>query len=152
MKYKLFIDTNVFVEYYEKRAQFESVRTLFNMLEDGACYGVISIGSFYTLSYILDHELRRKDCRDPERTKIVRAVLHHTLELVDVAASNRETLLRGVSDTSFRDIEDSFQHQAALSSECDFIITLNAKDFSSSKVRVMSPVEFVERWNLTAKK
>ncbi len=27
---KLFIDTNIFIEYFEKRQQFDSVRKLFN--------------------------------------------------------------------------------------------------------------------------
>ena len=31
---KLFIDTNIFIEYFECRLQFESVRKIFNALED----------------------------------------------------------------------------------------------------------------------
>lgn len=57
---KLFIDTNIFVEYFEKRQQFESVRILFNTLEDGVHTGYISTGSFYTLAYIIDQGFKRK--------------------------------------------------------------------------------------------
>ena len=51
---KLFIDTNIFVEYFEQRLQCESVKKLLNTLEDGIHTGYISTGSFYTLAYIID--------------------------------------------------------------------------------------------------
>ena len=36
---RLFIDTNIFVEYFERRAEFDSVQMLFNALEEGVHYG-----------------------------------------------------------------------------------------------------------------
>ena len=51
---KLFIDTNIFIEYFECRLQFESLRKIFNALEDKRHVGFISIGSFYTIAYIVD--------------------------------------------------------------------------------------------------
>lgn len=55
---KLFIDTNIFIEYFECRLQFESVRKIFNALEDKRHVGFISIGSFYTIAYIVDQGSR----------------------------------------------------------------------------------------------
>lgn len=38
---KLFIDTNIFVEYFEQRSEFASVQVLFNALEDKVHTGYI---------------------------------------------------------------------------------------------------------------
>ena len=57
---KLFIDTNIFIEYFERRLQFDSVRLLFNALEDRIHTGYISVGSFYTIAYIVDRDSKKK--------------------------------------------------------------------------------------------
>ena len=43
--HKIILDANIFIEYFEERQHFESVRLLFNVLEDGMHTGYISIGS-----------------------------------------------------------------------------------------------------------
>lgn len=80
---KLLIDTNIFIEYFEKRQHFESVRMLFNALEDGIHTGYISTGSFYTLAYIVDQGFKRKGYNKPERLDFVRSVLLGVLDLVN---------------------------------------------------------------------
>ena len=71
---KLFIDTNIFIEYFEKRLQFDSVRLLFNALEDGIHMGYISVGSFYTIAYIVDQGFKKKGLNKLERVDLVRSV------------------------------------------------------------------------------
>lgn len=143
---KLFIDTNIFVEYFEKRTEFDSVQTLFNTLEDGIHSGYISVGSFYTLAYIADQGFKRKGYDKTERLELVRSVLLGVLNLVEVVGINNEELREGVCDDSFTDLEDSFQHQVALLGECDAIITLNVKDFKGvnlQRIRVFTPKQFM---------
>lgn len=145
---KLFIDTNIFVEYFEKRTQFESVRTLFDMLENEVHVGYISVGSFYTIAYIVDQGFKRKGLQKPERLNIVRSVLLEVLDLVRVMDISNEELLNGVNDLSFTDLEDSFQYQVSLSGNCDFIITINIKDFKGvdGSIKVCTPQQFVEEY------
>lgn len=81
---KLFIDTNIFVEYFEQRSEFASVQVLFNALEDKVHTGYISVGSFYTLAYIVDQGFKRKGYNKNERLKFVRSVLLSILDLVTV--------------------------------------------------------------------
>ena len=89
---KLFIDTNIFIEYFECRLQFESVRKIFNALEDKRHVGFISIGSFYTIAYIVDQGFKRKGLNKLERIDLVRSVLIKVLDLAQVIGANNETL------------------------------------------------------------
>lgn len=50
---KLFIDTNIFIEYFECRLQFESVRKIFNALEDKRHVGFIYLSVLFKLLHIL---------------------------------------------------------------------------------------------------
>ena len=143
---RLFIDTNVFVEYFEKRRQFESVKLLFNRLEEGIYEGYISGGSFYTIAYIVDRGFRKKGIHGQERLDCVRLVMKEILDLVKVINIDNEKLLEGVNDITFSDMEDSFQYQTALYGDCEYIITLNTKDFCASnrQLKVYMPQQFVE--------
>lgn len=146
---KLFIDTNIFVEYFERRLQFESVRILFNALEDGIHTGYISVGSFYTIAYIVDQGFKRKGYNKLERVDFVRSVLLRILDFTYVLGINKESLRNSVNNMSFTDLEDSFQYQVALEGECDMLITLNTKDFkgaNSSLMQVVTPQQFVEEY------
>lgn len=144
---KLFIDTNIFIEYFEKRLHFDSVRLLFNALEDGIHIGYISVGSFYTIAYVVDQGFKRKGFTKQERVELVRSVLLQILDFTTVVEIDNETLRNGINDLSFIDLEDSFQHQVAVAGGCDMLVTLNIKDFKGvdvSAIKVVTPKQFVE--------
>lgn len=145
---RIFVDTNVFIEYIEKRIYFREVRLLFDVLEEKIHTGYISGGSFYTIAYIIDRGLRRKGVCNPERSLQVRSALLQILDLVDVVNIGNDDLLIGVSDTSFTDLEDSFQYHTALKARCDVLVTLNIKDFKpvGGSVRIISPEDFVREF------
>ena len=55
----------------------------------------------------------------------------------------------GIDDIHFNDIEDSYQYQAALSSGCDVLLTLNIHDFqhvSPTLLKIYTPVEFLAEY------
>ena len=146
---KLFIDKNIFIEYFEKRQQFDSVRKLFNTLEDGTHTGYISVGSFYTIAYIVDQGFKRKGLNKLERVDIVRSILTNILDFTTVIDIDNETLRESINNMQFTDLEDSFQYQAALSGNCDILITLNIKDFKGSnpkQIKTITPQQFVEEY------
>lgn len=120
---KVFLDTNVFIEYIEKRLQFDAVRQIFNLLEDGKLTGVVSAGSLYTIVYILEQGLKRKGIHNPEKLERTREGMNLILDLVEVAVMGKKMFRDGVNDSSFHDLEDSFQYQCALTAQCDVFIT-----------------------------
>ena len=55
---KVFLDTNVFVEYFQKRKQYKEVSEIFSAIEDNRIKAVVSVGCIYTLAYIVRMELK----------------------------------------------------------------------------------------------
>jgi predicted nucleic acid-binding protein len=56
---------------------------------------------------------------------------------------------RIISD-NFKDLEDSYQYQAALNCNADVLLTINIKDFDGVKdkqqIKIMTPQTFVEQY------
>lgn len=50
----------------------------------------------------------------------------------------------------FKDLEDSYQYQAALNCDADVLLTINIKDFDGVKdkqqIKIMTPQTFVEQY------
>ena len=65
---------------------------------------------------------------------------------ISVAGHDKESLLCGLSDVRFKDIEDSCQFQAAKAAGCDVLITFNTDDFPVSggiTPTVITPYDFL---------
>ena len=146
---KVFLDTNIFLEYFEQRRECQSVAKLFDAIEDGKVKGVVSVGCAYTLAYLIRMELKRQSIHRPEQTIKLRSTLNTILSMVTSVGITHKRLILGVNDANFDDIEDSFQYQSALQSKCDALITINLRDFENvdaSKIEIMSPTEFVNKY------
>lgn len=141
---KVFLDTNVFLDYFQHREQYKAVSYLLNAVEDGRIKAVISVGGIYTLSYLVRMELKKKGIYRPEQTLRLREILNGVVELAMVKGISHKMTCRAINDKGFDDIEDSFQHQCAVESMCDIIITINKKHFTYSEIPVMTPQEFVD--------
>jgi len=146
---RVFLDTNIFLEYFEQRRECQSVAKLFDAIEDGKVKGVVSVGCAYTLAYLIRMELKRQGIHRPEQTIKLRSTLNTILSMVTSVGITHKRLIQGVNDENFDDIEDSFQYQSALQSKCDALITINLRDFENvdaSKIEIMSPTEFVNKY------
>ncbi|MCQ2257936.1 MAG: PIN domain-containing protein [Bacteroidaceae bacterium] len=142
---KIFLDTNVVMDYLASRGDVESVSKIFNQIENGVHSASISIGSFYTITYLTEIFLKSKGLEKSERIKMLRATLESLLVYINVAGHTKAQLLKGVKDIEFQDIEDSYQYQAALTAECECLITSNIKDFSELEnplIDIVLPKEF----------
>lgn len=146
---KVFLDTNIFLEYFEQRREYEAVGKLLNAIEERQLTGVVSVGCVYTLAYLIRMELKRQGIHRPEQTERLRSLLGIILHLVKAVGVNHQRLKAGVADVSFDDVEDSFQYQSALQAKCDALVTINLRDYSgadASRIEVLSPAEFVGKY------
>ena len=146
---KVFLDTNIFLEYFERRRQYQYVSQLLSAVEDGRLKAVVSAGCIYTLAYLVRSELKRQGIHRPEQTVRLRQTLDIVLSLVTVAGISHKRMVSGNSDPAFDDIEDSFQYQCALHNKCDALVTINLKDFSradTSAMEILSPEEFAGKY------
>ncbi len=141
----IFCDTNIIVEFLEKRLQHQAVAKVLAL--PAQKYKLfLSEGGFYTITFLVDKQLRRLEIYNPERLEKERKILLRILETFNIAHADKEGLGRGVSDGDFKDLEDSYQYQAALDCDADFLLTINVKDFrekTSSKMKILAPQDFV---------
>lgn len=146
---KVFLDTNVFLEYFEQRRECQAVGQLLSAVEDGKVKAVVSAGCIYTLTYLIRMELKRKDIHRPEQTLRLRTMLNTVTSMVTVGGLSHKRIIKGINDLAFDDVEDSFQYQCGLQAKCDALVTINLRDYNNvdtSKMVIMSPTEFVEKY------
>ena len=146
---KVFLDTNIFLEYFEQRREYQAVDKLLCAIEDGKMKAVVSAGCVYTLAYLVRVELKRQGIHRPEQTLRLRSTLNTVMSMVTVVGMSHKRLLQGINDLAFDDVEDSFQYQCALQNKCDALVTINLKDYrnaDTAKMEILSPTEFVDKF------
>ncbi|MBQ0046670.1 MAG: PIN domain-containing protein [Prevotellaceae bacterium] len=144
---KIFFDTNIILEFLQQRMQADLVEQILELASQRGDELYISVGSFYTITYIIEQHLRRTKSYSPEdRLKKLRNILSGILDEFKIIWHNNETLLAGVTDSAFYDLEDSYQHQAALMAGCKYLLTINDKDFAkidTSRITITTPQQFL---------
>ena len=146
---KIFLDTNIFLEYFEQRREHRAVSRLLSAVEDGRLKAIVSVGCVYTLTYLIRMELKRKEIHRPEQTMQLRATLDTVMSMVTVGSLSQRRVIHAINDIAFDDVEDSLQYQCALQSKCDAFITINLRDYrnaDTANIEIMSPKEFVEKY------
>lgn len=142
---RVFLDTNVILEFFIEREDVRTAAQLFNRLKDEKAEMYMSVGSFCTMMFLIDKYLRKELGLTSEvRIATLRSLAVKILKAISVVEHDNESLLRGVEDVQFKDIEDSCQYQAAVVAGCDFIITYNVKDYPHTLLPVFSPSDFLQ--------
>lgn len=145
---KIFIDTNIILEYLLNREESENVDMILSWAEENKCELVISAGAAYTLTYSIDRYLcKEKLVYNPQRTKILRDIMQHIFDRYIVCGMDSADFYNAVSNPSFIDLEDSYQWEIAKLANCDVLLTINIKDYKDasyvSALNVVSPSEFI---------
>ena len=133
---RVFLDTNVILDYLLKRQPFyEDSKKVFERclwkLE-----GCISPHSLIDIFYMLSEHTDKgvEYCRNTIlKLRTVLAVVPEDDDRVYSAAKN----------DAFADFEDSMQAECAITANADYIITRNEKDFTGSKIPIVTPAEFL---------
>lgn len=132
---KIFLDTNVLIDFLAERQPFYfAAASLFDYAKSGELSLVFSSLSVANSFYIL-----RKFYSSQDLSKAF-IDLRSYVEICGISSSD---VFKALS-ANWQDGEDSIQHQAALSANCDFIITRNPDDFKKSNIPVMLPEEFLD--------
>jgi predicted nucleic acid-binding protein len=148
---KLFLDTNIFPEFINRRAQYSSVCRLIDAVVDGRFIACISSGCIYTLSFLFERSLKIQGIHKPEQTERLRHYLSEVLQVAELIDMSHVSAEQAIKDKNFTDIEDSFQYRCAIENHCDVLITINIDDFKNadqSQIEIMTPVAFVEKYNV----
>lgn len=134
MAYKVFLDTNIFLDHLLDRNTYST--TILKACEEGLIAGYASSASFYTLAY-----MTRKSVSAAETRKL----LGDYLRFISILPTQKNNL-RNSLDAAFDDLEDAFQYFTALDEEgLDYFITNNVKDFqkASQQLEIVNSKKFV---------
>ena len=144
---KVFLDTNVILEYFTVREEYVTAQRLFERLHRDGDDLYMSVGSFYTIVFLTDKVLRKEtSLRGESRVKALRDIMERILRTVAVAEHDGESLLRGVMNAQFKDIEDGCQYELAQKVGCNVLVTFNTSDYPLGEdvpLRVVTPLTFL---------
>lgn len=131
---KLFLDTNVMLDFLGEREPFYiSAAKIATLADKRKLKIIVSALSFATVSYFLTKYEGLKKTKDKLRK----------FKIISGICELDELIIEKGLNSDFPDFEDSLQYFSALRRECDIIITRNGKDFKKSQIPVMTPGEFL---------
>ena len=134
---RVFIDTNVFIDFIARRGDFyRPAATIVSLARNQKIELCVSALSFATGSYLLERHYGMT------RSQIL-ADYQLFITLCGVTTVDADTVNRAVG-SSFDDFEDAIQHYSALLDGVDCIVTRNKADFEESDIPVLEPQEFLD--------
>ena len=133
MEFKIFLDTNIFIDHLQDRNNHST--EIIKLCERNELEAFASSACFYTLAYFVGKYTALS----------VRKTLENYSEMVELITTTKENLY-GAYQSGFKDMEDAFQYYTALNNkDLDFFVTNNIKDYKkiSGKLPVISSKDFI---------
>lgn len=134
---KVFLDTNVVIDYLARRGQFFLPAAQIIRLGEGHKYELlVSALSFATVSFILEshHKLSHE---------VIVQKFSQFVKMCNITTVDSFTIDKAIA-SPFTDFEDAMQYHSAIHEGANVIITRNKKDFLSSQIPVFEPQEFID--------
>ena len=146
---KVFVDTNVILEFVMKREREATAIALVRNLQAQGAGLYMSAGGFYSMLYVVERYLKREGFEKVRRLEILRLTMENLLANFNVALHKKADLLSAMADESFVDLEDSCQYHAAVAEGCAYLVTFNIDDFQTADgaVKVITPEEYLMEAN-----
>ena len=133
---RILIDTNVLLDYFQHRDGFFASEKILQACAENSVSGFVAAHSFPNMFYIL-----RKFYSEEERREILTSII----SLLPVVELNQHLIASALARKNFHDFEDCLQDECAAEIGADYIVTSNIKDFEQSKVKAISPDDFVQK-------
>lgn len=134
---KIFLDTNVFIDYIARRENyFENAALIVQLGRNKKCELLVSSLSFATASFILQahHKLS---------SDIITSLFSQFVNICHITTVDSQTIIDSLA-SDFKDFEDGIQHFSAKRAHADVIITRNKGDFTTSSIPVYEPKDFLD--------
>jgi len=130
------IDTNIVLDFLLQREPYYHDAARISLLsEKGYISGYISASAVTDIFYIARKETKSKNT--------ARELVGKLLKTIHVASITENSIFEAL-ELNWDDFEDSVQYVAGKNISANYIITRNPKDFSNSKVSVLSPHDFLQ--------
>ena len=134
---KVFLDTNILIDYLSQREGFfEPTALVFQLGKRNKCRLLVSSLSFATASFILQAHYKLPQGEVVEMFAQIVKMCHITT--VDSQTVNESII------SPFNDFEDAMQYFSALRESAQYIITRNIRDYAGSAIQVFEPLSFLK--------
>ena len=136
MKYKLFVDSDVVIDFFTDREPHANPASeLFELHEQGNVKLYLSAVSINNIYYIVRRFLGHKKTLE---------VIETLIEMTEIVGTTKKEIIQALKN-NFTDYEDSVQYSSALTiKDLDAIVTRNIKDYRNSSIAVMTPLNFLK--------
>ena len=136
MEYKLFIDSDVVIDFFTDRApHVNPASELFELNEQGSVKLFLSAVSINNIYHITRRFLGHHKALD---------AIEALIEMTEIVGTTKNEIFQALKN-NFSDFEDSIQYSSALTiKDLDAIITRNIKDYRNSSIAVMTPLTFLK--------
>lgn len=131
---KVFVDTNVLLDFVLAREGEQDALDIFQMGEDHQVELVVSFLTMANVAYIARKHRTREELNE---------YLCELSSLFRILPMDEEQYKKALSMIA-PDFEDLLQYICARNATCDLIITNNTKHFSFSDIPVLTPSQFLE--------
>jgi len=130
---KAYIDSDVILDVLLGRDDFLSESgQILHLCETGKMTGCTTVLAIANIYYILN----RYD------TKNARKAINALREIFKVLPVSDNEIGRSL-DSKFKDFEDGVQNYTAENHDCNLIMTRNKKDYTCSRLKVLTPNEYL---------
>lgn len=132
---KVFLDTNIIIDFYDKRGKFYyPAAIIFDLAYKGKIQIFVSATTFVNAFFLLKKSYERKD-------------LYHSMQRLaswcEITDVDKNVIKKSLEEER-KDFEDSVQYESSLPYDVDAIVTRNKKDFKDFASNVQSPEEFLD--------
>lgn len=132
----IFVDTNVVIDLLAKREPFyKEAQDLFTLSDKKEVQLFISSLTFANAYYSIVRHHKEVDAKKYlSKFKVLVTILSLEDKAIELALAS-----------DFKDFEDGLQYFVAMDNEADVIITRNIKDYTNSKIPVMTAGEYISK-------
>lgn len=136
MVFKLFIDSDVVIDFFTDRGSHANPASeLFQLNDMGKVNLFLSAVSINNIYYIVRRFLGHKKTLE---------VVESLTQMTEIIGTTKQEIVQALKE-EFSDFEDAIQYTSALTIKgMDIIITRNIKDYRNSKIAVMTPLSFLK--------
>ena len=132
---KVFLDTNVIIDFYDQRAGFyQPAEQIMVLANNGEIDIVVSAVTFVNAFYVLRKSFDIQDLYN----------LFEKLSAMCLISPIDAKIIKDSLNLRRRDFEDSVQYYSAQTANIDVIITRNTQDYDDLGVKIQTPIEFLD--------
>lgn len=132
---KILIDTNVIIDVLLNRESFvDHSSAVLKLCESNSYQGFITATTITDIYYIL--------CKNITDKSLLYNALEKLLSIVEICDVTRHNVFNAMKLRE-SDFEDAIQSDCAKSIGADYIVTRNTVDFRNSKIKAITPSEFL---------